>query len=160
MLRGRLAGVDLTLHDMDVPLIAVDCVLCGGSEHDVTRSVPPYAIVRCRQCGLHFLWPQPATQDTLELYSEHYFNSSDGLARGYSTYVEQAADLRATFRQRLRYLPKPGQRDRLLDVGAAAGYFVEQARIAGWDAEGLEPSRWAAAYARDQLHVPVREGTF
>jgi SAM-dependent methyltransferase len=73
--------------------------------------------------------------------------------------VEQASDLRTTFRQRLRYLPEPGQAKRLLDVGAAAGYFVEQARAAGWDAEGLEPSRWASAYAREQLRVPVAEGT-
>ena len=36
---------------------------------------------------------------------------------------------------------------------------IEQARAAGWDAEGVEPSRWAASYARDQLHLPVREGT-
>lgn len=62
------------------------------------------------------------------------------------------------FRDRLRYLPRARKNARLLDVGAAAGFFVEQARLAGWDAEGLEVNRWAAGYAREHLQVKVREG--
>jgi 2-polyprenyl-3-methyl-5-hydroxy-6-metoxy-1,4-benzoquinol methylase len=150
----RFSAADLT-----VAGASPKCHLCGGASHDVVREAGPFSILRCRACGLCFLSPQPQPEETLELYSEHYFQSADGLARGYSAYVEQAGDLRATFRQRLRYLPKPGPANRLLDVGAAAGYFVEQARLAGWDAEGLEPSRWASAYAREQLRVPVGEGT-
>lgn len=135
------------------------CRLCGGAAHGVIRHASGYAIRQCDACGLRFLDPQPAPDETRELYSEHYFQSPDGLARGYSAYVDTAEEHRATFRQRLRYLPEPAAGRRLLDVGAAAGYFVEQARLTGWDAQGLEPSRWAAAYARERLGVPVTEGT-
>lgn len=134
------------------------CHLCGGHDRSVLREDQGYQIVECGACGLRYLFPQPSLAETEELYSEHYFQSTDALGRGYEGYTEQAENLRATFRDRLRYLPPLAAGRRLLDVGAAAGYFVEQARQAGWDAEGIEPSKWAAAYARDQVGVPVREG--
>jgi 2-polyprenyl-3-methyl-5-hydroxy-6-metoxy-1,4-benzoquinol methylase len=134
------------------------CHLCGGTDRRTLRRDQGYEIVECRTCGLRYLYPRPSLQETEELYSEHYFQSTDALGRGYEGYTEQADNLRATFRDRLRFLPPRTSGRRLLDVGAAAGYFVEQARLAGWDAEGIEPSKWAAAYARDHVGVPVREG--
>lgn len=134
------------------------CHLCGGHGRTVLREEKGYRIVECVTCHLRYLFPQPSLTETAELYSEHYFQSTDALGRGYEGYTEQAENLRATFRDRLRFLPAKTSGNRLLDVGAAAGYFVEQARQAGWDAEGIEPSKWAVAYARDRVRVPVREG--
>jgi predicted TPR repeat methyltransferase len=42
----------------------------------------------------------------------------------------------------------PGDNRRLLDVGAYIGVFVEMAAEAGWQAEGIEPSEWAANEAQ------------
>lgn len=134
------------------------CHLCGSRTRVVIREEKGHQIVECRECGLRYLFPQPSLRETEELYSEHYFQSTDALGRGYEGYTEQADNLRATFRDRLRHLPAPTAGRRLLDIGAAAGFFVEQARQAGWDAEGIEPSKWAVAYARDRVGVPVREG--
>ena len=39
------------------------------------------------------------------------------------------------------------------------GFFVEQAKTIGWDAIGVEPSEWAAEYARTELGVDVQTGT-
>lgn len=61
-----------------------------------------------------------------------------------------------TFRDRLRDLP--ATRGRLLDVGAATGFFVEQSNSIGWDAVGIEPSEWAATDARTELGVDVQTG--
>ena len=134
------------------------CHLCSGTSRTVLRVEKGHRIVECDNCHLRYLYPQPSLAETEELYSEHYFESEDALGRGYTGYTAQADNLRATFRDRLRYLPAPPGGRKLLDVGAAAGFFVEQARLAGWDAEGIEPSKWAAAYARDMVGVPVREG--
>jgi 2-polyprenyl-3-methyl-5-hydroxy-6-metoxy-1,4-benzoquinol methylase len=47
----------------------------------------------------------------------------------------------------------------LLDLGAAAGFFVEQAAAIGWHAEGLELSKWASDYAKNVVGVQVGQGT-
>ena len=52
---------------------------------------------------------------------------------------------------------RPG---RLLDVGAAAGFFVAEARMRGWDAWGVELAPEMAAFGRDQLQLDVRTCSF
>jgi 2-polyprenyl-3-methyl-5-hydroxy-6-metoxy-1,4-benzoquinol methylase len=106
---------------------------------------------------MRYLAPQPTPARLNDLYTEEYYVSVDSRERGYDGTVTEAENWRRTFRDRLGDLPAmPG---RLLDVGAATGFFVEQAREVGWDAVGVEPSEWAAAYARNELGVEVRTGT-
>ena len=141
------------------PVSAGPCLVCANTRHVRFRQERGYEILQCSGCGLRFLHPQPTAAELDAFYAEQYFRSGDSVSTGYDSYAEEAANWRATFRDRLKHLPAPRPGQRLLDVGAAAGYFVEQARAAGWNAEGVEPSRWAAAYARDQLRQPVREAT-
>ena len=51
-----------------------------------------------------------------------------------------------------RYAPS----GRLLDVGCHVGTFIELAEQAGYDVEGVEPSRWAAKRAEARVRGPVR----
>src|SRR5439155_1182863 len=44
---------------------------------------------------------------------------------------------------------------RLLDAGCAMGFFLNQARADGWEVEGIDPSRWAAEYARREFGLTV-----
>jgi SAM-dependent methyltransferase len=46
-----------------------------------------------------------------------------------------------------------------LDVGANCGGFLKVAEELGYDAVGIEPSAWAAQYAREVLGQNVIEGT-
>jgi 2-polyprenyl-3-methyl-5-hydroxy-6-metoxy-1,4-benzoquinol methylase len=133
------------------------CLVCGAHDPRPFRAQDGYQIVACGGCGLRYLDPQPDAEALERLYAETYYHSDDPLARGYERYTAEAENWRATFRDRLRFLPRPP--GRLLDVGAAAGFFVEQARAAGFEAQGVEPSTWASAYAREQLGQPVETGT-
>ena len=133
------------------------CVVCGGRGRRQFREQGRYTIVSCTSCGLRFLDPQPTDDDLASLYSEQYFVSYDSRQQGYDGYAAEAENWRRTFQDRLRDLPVT--KGKLLDVGAATGFFVEQARAAGWDAIGLEPSDWASAYARRELGVEVLTGT-
>ncbi len=59
--------------------------------------------------------------------------------------------------QRLRKLhPRGG---RLLDIGAGSGILVAEARDLGYEAEGVEPSRWLQQRAA-QRGLPVYQGVF
>jgi SAM-dependent methyltransferase len=46
-------------------------------------------------------------------------------------------------------------RGKLLDVGCATGFFLDEARQAGWDVRGCEVSEWAATYAREHFRLNV-----
>lgn len=57
-----------------------------------------------------------------------------------------------------RYLPKPAQGQRLLDIGCGNGSFLVSAREAGWQVSGVEPDPKAADAAR-QCGLDVTVGT-
>lgn len=51
------------------------------------------------------------------------------------------------------------RRGRLLDVGCGAGYFLDAARAAGWQASGVEVSPVAAQVGRERLGLEIYQGT-
>jgi SAM-dependent methyltransferase len=117
------------------------CPACGTGALVPWRTVPgsdpalpgDYALERCASCGTAVtLAPAPP-----EAHEEGAYGG--GAPRG----AKLAAPLlRAFDRRRLTFLARAGGRPpgTLLDIGAGRGRFVAQARAAGWDADGIEPS--------------------
>jgi len=100
-----------------------------------------HAIVQCQQCGLVYTDPRPGGADIIETYQA----VEDPL------YVEEREGRVLTFEHHLKPLEQltgPPDGRLLLDVGAYTGVFVEIAARHGWDAWGVEPSRWAVEQAR------------
>jgi 2-polyprenyl-3-methyl-5-hydroxy-6-metoxy-1,4-benzoquinol methylase len=85
----------------------------------------------------------------------------EGYSEGIDTdYTSQEQARIKTFQKNLKILNSfTKSKGRLLDVGAAAGYFVKVAADNNWQAEGVEPSSWMSQYAQDKLGVKVRPGT-
>lgn len=106
---------------------------------------------RCGDCGHVFADPCP----TPALIASLYGALEDPL------YEEEAGGRAMNFRRILVRLEKlrPGK-GRLFDVGAATGILMSLARDRGWEVDGVEPSAWAVAYARDRYGLSVREGVF
>ena len=109
-------------------LAATGCPLCrhpGGAE--TVYRFPPYAVARCRGCGFWFLNPrldEAAMRASYE--AADYF---EGAGVGYASYVAQEATLRLTFQRFLGELARRGMTGgRLLEVGCAYGFFLEEAR--------------------------------
>ena len=141
----------------------VPCNLCGAEEyrlrHPDTRRNEPRdksweafrcthsgygvhgPIVQCLDCGLIYANPRP----TSEAIEANYEDVEDPV------YEEERDARHLTFRSHLKDLERVvGQPEgrKLLDVGAHIGVFVEEATKAGWNARGLEPSRWAVDAAK------------
>jgi len=47
----------------------------------------------------------------------------------------------------------------MLELGCSYGFFLGAARRHGWRVAGVELGEYAAKYAREELHLPVRTGT-
>ncbi|MFN7976235.1 MAG: class I SAM-dependent methyltransferase [Acidobacteriota bacterium] len=152
------------------PHVAVPCALCGihvpGQEIELypalapSRSVSPVfaastgvrgttRIVRCRECDLVYVNPRLADGAILDAYRQ----SVDPL------YVCQADPRRRSFERNVRMVHRYAAPGRLLDVGCAAGYFLDAAQKAGWDAYGLDPNRDFIARAQERHGLAVFEGT-
>lgn len=135
----------------------MSCPACGGplaAWRIVPGSDPAlpgdYELERCASCGTAVtLAPAPAAAHESGAYG-------GGAPRG-SRVV--APVLRAFDRHRLRLLARAGARapGTLLDIGAGRGRFVAQARAAGWDARGVEPSLRGVGGAR-ALGIELERG--
>jgi ubiquinone/menaquinone biosynthesis C-methylase UbiE len=103
--------------------------------------------VECRQCGLVYTDPRPEDNSIVETYQA----VEDPL------YIEEREGRVLTFEHHLKPLERlTGEPDGrpLLDAGAYTGVFVEIADQHGWEAWGVEPSRWAVEQARSRgLHM-------
>jgi ubiquinone/menaquinone biosynthesis C-methylase UbiE len=122
---------------------AFRCTHSGYGKH--------HTIVQCRRCGLVYTDPVPDSRELVSAYQA----VEDPL------YVEERIGRVLTFEHHLRPLERmagaPAGRP-LLDVGCYTGVFVEIAGEHGWEAWGVEPSRWAVEQARAR-DLRVEQGT-
>lgn len=123
-------------------LVDVACALCGSRERRVRFVEGPYSVVTCARCDLTYVTPRRRDEALLaEVYDEGYWRSPAARERGYGDYRADAELYRETYRRRWAVLaPHLGAPGRVLDVGCAAGFFLEVARAKGWDVFGFEPS--------------------
>ena len=95
-----------------------------------------------------------------EVYAGDYFTgASQGF--GYTDYDVDKQPMVPTFKtylERIGRYTAPGEGKKMLDVGAATGFFLNLAREAGWETAGIEPSVSAAQLAREQKKLDVRAG--
>ena len=106
-------------------------------------------IVRCERCGHMQLAAMPGDAELGEAYGEA--ESAD--------YVDEEAGQRETARRVLARVFEHVDDDaprRLVDLGCWVGFLLDEARLAGWDVVGVEPSTFASGYARGTLGLDVR----
>ena len=151
---------------------AVSCNLCGRDDYRVRYSpvmnnhrqldVDAFRctsarygthaqIVQCIHCGHVYSNPRWSAGELIEAY----------IAVEDETYLAEQVGREQTFARHLASLEQytgPGHDRPLLDVGAYVGVFVKVALAAGWQATGVEPSRWAVNAAR-QYGIALIEGT-
>jgi SAM-dependent methyltransferase len=130
----------------------VACVSCGGRD---LRALPlayefrgRFPLLECAGCGLRFLGVQPMGEALAGLYSAEYFESDFRCGRSAVAYASADA-FRAENESLLDAFERLGERSgRLLELGSAGGWLLQQARGRGWQAQGVELSAAAVERAR------------
>ena len=135
------------------PLRDTACPMCGGTQRRSRFQEPPFGVWLCTSCDLTYVSPRMADDDLLqEVYDATYWTSPTPHLRGYRDYLGDGELIAETFRRRLRglaqHLPQPGT---VLDVGCAAGGFLQVMEKAGWQIQGLEPSETMHRVANERL---------
>ena len=140
----------------NLPPDYVYCNTCGSDTPKLLFTVPEtrdrgQGIVRCRACGLVY---------------RNIRQNEAALSKNYEQW--EAANLplemvsgRTNVSEAILKLMEPFRlNNRVLDVGAGHGFFLKACVDRGWDCYGVEPSRRAADYARQNSGLNVTCGTF
>lgn len=118
--------------------------------------------VKCRNCGLIFIHPQPEPEEIKSLYNEEYFVSENLHVRphGRSDYFESVESQKETthYQRGLEFIEKFIEKGSLLEIGCGPGHFLKLANECGWNVTGVELSEYAANYARKQFGLQVFTG--
>ncbi len=137
-----------------------NCDNCGSRDAKPKWQRDGYDIVECRQCGLVYVAQEVTRAELNEYYGSAYY-AGNGTA--YTDYLAKAPTRKHHYRSMLpalkRHMARADGEIRALDVGCAAGYFLEVAGEAGWRAQGVELSPYMSAYARDERGLDVQTGT-
>jgi SAM-dependent methyltransferase len=140
------------------------CLVCGGERftplfrasdrlyHTTTRE---FAVVRCHECGMLRLDPQPSAEELREYYPDTYWFSPDQSA---ASRLEEAYR-RVVLRDHVGFVAKALEHSRaggpLLDVGCGGGLFLGLMRERGFRVVGLDFSPEAAAIAWHRQQAPA-----
>jgi SAM-dependent methyltransferase len=117
-----------------------------------------FTLRQCALCGLICLDPRPTAEAIARFYPEDYlaFQSAPGEEPSRLKQLDRRTGIEQLCRPIVQLA---GPRGRILDVGCATGNFLDGMRTRGWETWGVEPSAYAARYAREHLRLDVREGT-
>jgi SAM-dependent methyltransferase len=119
--------------------------------------------VKCKNCGLIFIHPQPDPEELKSLYNEDYFRTTDLHLRphGRADYIHSVEEKKEkeVYNKRLQELSKYVTKGNLLEIGCGPGHFLHQAKLDGWEVIGIEISQFAAQYAKNKFGLNVFEGT-
>jgi len=153
-----MSGADShLLAALDVEVIP-DCILCAGEagrpdpQFASLLALPPaYGVLHCRTCGLRWLSPRPTRAGYELVYSDAFYFG--GGAAAVDSYADLAQSRRPYFRDRLARIEAqlPGASSlRVLEVGAATGEFLAEARSRGHLTTGVEFSADARRTAAER----------
>ena len=146
-------------------MIKVCCPLCRKKSFKILFDKEGFNIVQCLNCQLIFVNPRLKHSQTNANYSKEYYKRPSRKSRqthqGYDDYNKRYLHGKERMRSKLIldkisfYKKPPGK---LVDVGAATGFFLKDALVRGWQAEGVEISNWAVNYARHHLKLKMTLG--
>ncbi len=134
-------------------LLDSECLLCGNLTGNPVLFQLSRPVVKCRSCNLVFAVPRDSVAESSD-YDQSYYRQ--GI---YADYLEERISIRKNAGRVLKELEDLTPGRTLLDVGCAAGFFLEAARARGWTVRGLDVSAYASEYARRELDLDVELGS-
>lgn len=157
-----------TIHRyLPLKLTFSSCCLCGidnsfpvavGADFEYRTSPDEFLVVQCRDCGLVYLNPRPADEESSRIYPDHYhafqFKPNEfGIVYRVRRWLES--------RRLLKWCRGLPDNARILDVGCGDGFHLGLLRDFGspkWVLEGIDVDPRATHAAQSQ-GLTIYEGT-
>jgi 2-polyprenyl-3-methyl-5-hydroxy-6-metoxy-1,4-benzoquinol methylase len=125
------------------------CILCGSDKLSIFYNTKNTDLLICSDCEFIFSDPMPDSKTLNELYGKSYFICDSEEQMKYQDYHKEEKGIRKSSEKRLgwisKYINPPGK---LLDIGCAAGYFMDTAVNHGWEVYGTDISEYCINFAK------------
>lgn len=105
----------------------------------------------------------PTDDELRVMYGDGYFGADGDWVCGFwdGGYIDNEQNVRQEARLVLAELGAPAAgHTRLLEIGAAGGFFLDEARRVGYDVVGIELNASMATFGRDHLGLDMRSELF
>lgn len=113
----------------------------------------------CTKCETLYTNPRLTVDSLRNLYAAEEFFEGGEKNLNYYSFLSGEKYLRKTARGRINRLSTFAKGKRMLEVASAAGFFLAEAKAAGFDVEGVEFSGPMSEYAANRWEVPVTAGS-
>lgn len=132
-------------------MIDIDCLLCGSEDSHVLIEENGYQGRKCSGCGLVYVSPRPSVDEIHDLYGH------DEAGVTAQSHIASAFPKRLYARHHLDLIQHYQSSGRLLEIGAGAGYFLDEARKRGFACHGLEFNPIQRAYITEHLLIDCEQ---
>ncbi len=118
-----------------------------------------YTVINCESCGYWHVHPMP-TNEELNLHYERTYYETLGDNRSMTDKLNDPDGFyRIQYEDRLRLIKKylsDNLPRSIMDIGAGYGDFLRFMKSAGWEAHGMEPSRYAYELIEDREELGIK----
>ena len=166
-MENRVNGVAETLKPEWKPLRKIEyvstvCPICKSGRFRLKYSKKIRDIHMCYyvclECKVLYANPRAAVESLRQIYASSDFfsgGSPGGDHLNYHDFIGGEKYLRMTARDRLMRIKKYCSRGKMLEVASAAGFFLAEAKAAGYEVSGVEFSEPLASFASKKWNVSV-----
>lgn len=148
-----------------VELTNEPCTNCGGTDFVILFTGRDYlhglggefSIIQCSNCEVNTIHPRLSAEESEKYYPDDYLSFPIAIEdeiskiKKFDRWYGREKKCQAIIKR----VQKPG---RILDVGCATGIFLSGMKRHGWECHGVEPSAFAAKYAKDRFQIDVFQG--
>lgn len=127
---------------------SINCIFCEKDSTKIIWTESGYSAKKCG-CGLIYISPRPDFNEIKKLYRVDHAS----IPAEHHIRAEFAKRLEAKFK--LNLIKKYISQGKLLEIGAGAGYFLDEARKEGFEVFGNELNLKQARFMAENLNIPV-----
>jgi len=129
----------------------IRCIFCEKADSQAVIEENGYAGRQCSQCGLIYISPRPTIDEILKLYRE------DNAYKPAETHIEAELFKRLHAMHNLKIVTSFVKGGAILDIGAGAGYFLDEARKRGFKPYAIELNQIQADFIQNTLKIPCEQ---
>ncbi len=130
------------------------CIVCAGGAADQLYA----GILKCRTCGYVYADMRLTDEELFALYNERFFTGAE-----FSDYAADERFFRKNFQLRFKKLKDfldPARHKRLLEIGSAYGFFLDEVRGEFTSVQGIDITETGVRHARERFELDVIQGDF